>query len=547
MILVPRSSNVKGEVQFVKAEIKRNNITLPDKVINTAGNETSVNKLNKNINANAAKLAKGEKKSEVYVVNNGLLLLHPKKVITSSGVKKSTEPVPPPSVNYHVIRKLKNNGTGGETEPKLLESHLKKRSLASHPRKRFNSKRKNFETGDKRLGIPNINHGRIISVNKISRQGKKNRQILAFSKHNRNRSLKEGPLGSDDVMDNDISSDLIHGSSGFIKRQNEKRTEVEDPLFDNQQEESLQLVRSRKVDGTRQASKRTKKSTKKGITPIKKIPNIQKYFEKPLQLHEYPRFEIKPFPGREYPRFPISPSALLVYPRFALSPQEVQLLHRFPIHPADLAFYPRYPHVTPVAELPRFEKGLKRFTEYPRFEEIKPINLEEFPRYPEPKPIPEIKEIGEADKRSKSKRGRIPKRDESKRTGLPSIYRSSYDDYDDEGNGDDDNDDDDDDYDYAREMRSYMGQRNPFIEPIGSISHIESPPAIPEIADIPFLPEIPSIHGIHGIKPISSIKPIPNSEKTGSSRTMPAEAKNIARVQSNNVSIKDLSKDKNTS
>ena len=530
------------EVQFVTAEIKRNNITLPRTATTTASNATHAPEINKT-NVYRAKPAKGERKSEVYVVNNGLLLLHPQKVITSSGVKKSTEPVPPPSINYHVIRKLRNNGTEANAAPNLLENHLRKRSLSIRfRRRRKNHSKHNSNIGDaaKRLGIPIVYHGRILSVNRSDRLGKKSHRILSFFNRSKNRSYRDKTSKKDynDNLSNAARRNHIRGSIDFTHTQNKKRTGIENPLFDNDQEEYLQLVKYQQPNEGQQSVKRTKKTRRKGVAPIKKIPDIKKYFEKPLELHEYPRFAVKPFPGREFPRFPISSSALSTYPRFPLSPQHTQILHRFPIRKAALAAYPRYPYIHTVIEFPRFENGLKRFTEYPRFEEIKPLNLDEYPRFPEPTPIPEIKDIGDAEKRGKSKRDEIAHREGYLINEYENIRKLSYNDDDDDN---DDDDGDEDDETYNRSMGAYVGQGYPLITPIGSISHIESPPGIPEIADIPFLPEIPPLHGIHGIKPISPIKSIPQSDKTGTSRSLPTEAKDIARIQSNNVSIKDLS------
>ena len=555
----------------MKAEIKRNNITLPNAVTTAHSNATSVDNVNKaSADKDKAKPAKGERKSEVYVVNNGLLLLHPQKVVTSSGVKKSTEPVPPPSINYHVIRKVKNNATDANLAANILENHLKKRSLSVRLRSRHKKKRQNpgAAIAAKRLGIPSTYHGRIISVNKNNRLIHKK---LSFFNSNRNKPYKERTniMKYSNNWKNFGPSDQIRDLLDSIHEQNEKRTGIASPLFDNDQEEYLRSVRHKTSESGHKADKRTKKEApSRGIAPIKEIPDIRKYFEKPLGFHEYPRFAVRPFPEGEFPRFPISPSALSIYPRFSLSPQNTQILHRFPIHPAPLLRYPRYPYINPVAQFPRFDNGLKRYTEYPRFEnalkryteyprfeEIKPLDLEEFPKFPEPKPIPEIKEIGDADKRGKSKRAEIFHR----RDYLSSAYvtnRAFYEEGDDEHDNDNDDGDNDDeeeedegeeeDDENGRAMGAHAGHSYPLISPIGSISHIQSPPGIPEIADIPFLPDIPPLHGIHGIKPISPIKSIPQSEKTGTSRSLPTEAKDIAKIQSNNVSIKDLSKDQAT-
>ena len=537
-----RRTNILCEVQFVTAEIKRNNITLPRTVNTTALNATNTGDINKTtVDKDKAKPAKGEKKSEVYVVNNGLLLLHPQKMVTSSGVKKSTEPVPPPSINYHVIRKLKNNGTETNAAPNLLENHLRKRSLSirfKRRRKKDSKHNSDLVNAAKRLGIPNVSHGRIISVNRSDKLGKKSHRILSFFNHNKNHSYRDRTSKKDSNynLSNAARRNRIRGSLDFTHKQNKKRTGIENPLFDSEQEEYLQLVKYKQPRDGQQPVKRTKKARRKGIAPIKKIPDIQKYFERPLELHEYPRFAVKPFPGKEFPRFPISSSALSIYPRFSLSPQNTQILHRFPILKAPLAMYPRYPYIHPVVEFPRFEKGLKRFTEYPRFEEIKPLSLEEYPRFPEPTPIPEIKEIGDAEKRGKSKRDEIAHREGYFFKEYENIYKLN-----DDNDEENDDEEEEDDETYNRSTGAYVGLGYPSINPIGSISHIESPPGIPEIADIPFLPEIPSLHGIHGIKPISPIKSIPQSDKTGTSRSLPTEAKDIAKIQSNNVSIKDLS------
>ena len=545
-----------GEVQFVKAEIKRNNITLPQTLINSASNQTISNKAK--LNKEKANTARGEKKSEFYVVNNGLLLLHPKKAITLPGVKKSIEPIPPSAVNYHVIKRTKSNSTEPSNVVKSIEKHLKRRSLFTRFWKKFGTARKHSlenEGGERRIGI--IYHGRITSINKMTNLGERKVKLLPSSNQIKNHSLTSKDQKYKEVIDNSTSSLSVHGITDQTQRvQSAKRGNIENPLFDSDQKESMKAARKkqrRRKD--RRAFKRMRESQGKQINPIRRIQNINNYFEKALSFHEYPRFAITPFQGHEYPRFPISQSALSTYPRFSLSPQEHQILHRFPIHPALLTIYPRYPFANPTAEFPRFEKGLKRFTEYPKFEEIKPVDIEDYPRFPEPKPIPEIKDIGDGNKRSKSKRGVMPVR----RSAINRLYYQNFyyhddddDDDDDDGDGDGDGNDDnrngynDESYDHVRDTEWYMGQRTPFIAPIRPISHLHSPPAIPEIADIPFLAEIPSLHGIHSIKPISSIKLIPSSDMTGSSRTLPTGTKNIAKIQSNNVSIKDLSKDGNT-
>ena len=556
-----KRTEVSCEVQFIKAEIKRNNITLPNRLVSTASNATNGNASSKvSIDKDKSKLSKGEKKSEVYVVNNGLLLSHPKKVVTTAGVKKSTEPDPPSSINYHVIKKLKNNRTNTNTSPNLLGNHLRKRSLSI--RFQIGSKKarsSKLGAAAKRLGIPVVSHGRIISVNRSSKFGKKSRKILSFFNHSKIRTHRErkNKVHFNENIKKLAGKGRIRGSPGMAQirslsevthEQNEKRADIENPLFDSDQAEYVQLVRHSKSHKEQPGVKRTRKSQRKGPSSIKEIPDIKKYLDKPLKLHEYPRFVVQSFPGMEFPRFPISLPALSVYPRFSLSPQKTLIVHRFPVHSAPLAMYPRYPYSKPVVQFPRYEKGVKRFTEYPKFEEIKPIPLEEFPRFPEPKPIPEIEEIGNAEKRTKSKRGEI-----LHNTGYPNLMHSnninyiSYinnENYEEEG--DDSYDDDDDDDAYERRLETHMRQGYPFIAPIGTIGHIASPPGIPEIADIPFLPEIPPLHGIHGIRSISPIKSIPQSDTTGTSRSLPTEAKDIARIQSNNVSIKDLNKDSKT-
>jgi len=570
-LIASKRTEVSCEVQFITAEIKRNNITLPHRLVSKASNSTHGNASSKNsIDKDKSKSSKGEKKSEVYVVNNGLLLLHPKKVVTIAGVKKSTEPDPPSSINYHVIKKLKNNGTNAKTSPHLVENHLRKRSLSI----RFQKGNKKIhgsklEAAAKRLEIPVVSHGRIISVNKSNKFGKENNKIVSFFNNNKNRTHRERKhmVHSNENIKKLAGMGRVRGSSGIgqfrgwsgmdqfrglsqvTHEQNEKRADIENPLFDSDQAEYVQLVRNSKSQKEEPGIKRTRKSQKKEASSVKDIPDIKKYLDKPIKLHEYPRFVVQPFPGMEFPRFPLSLSALSVYPRFSLSPQNTQMVHRFPVHSAPLAMYPRYPYSKPAIQFPRYEKGVKRFTEYPRFEKIKPISQEEFPRFPEPKPIPEIQEIGEAEKRGKSKRGEIL-HSEGYSTlkhfnGNTYLSYINNENYDEEGDDTDDDDDDDDDA-YERRLETYMRQDYPFITPIGSITHIASPPGIPEIADIPFLPEIPPLHGIHGIRPISPIKSIPQSDKTGTSRSLPTEAKDIARIQSNNVSIKDLTKDSKT-
>ena len=530
---VAQTQKALTEVKFLKTEIKRNNISLPLASSHSAStNTTSMSGVTiNNAKGQTTLKDKGEKKSEFYVVNNGLLLLHPKKAVTLSGVKKSTEAAPP-LINYHVIKRSRNNVTKtADVISKGQESHLNKRSLSREARRSVHPAiGQEMLRAARRLAIPGLYHGRIVSINRYQKSGKERFKFYPSK----------------------LKKNSINGRRVYLEEKafKSRKNETDNPLFDDEQEINL------KLNGKENSHKRRKvsvaKKRTKSIPPIRNLPDIKEYFMKPDELHEYPRFGILPFEGQEYPRFPIRPMNAFIYPRFPESSQETEMLHRYPIEPANLAKYPRYPSFFPVKEFPRSEKGLKRFIEYPRFEEIKPLNLDEaprFPRYPEATPIPEIKDIGDADKRSGhmsanvvSKRHIIAKT----KTGRAGLYGNyGYDDDDDEDSDDEDGDDDDNSHNYKDNpsdqwMRNWNGDLTESIPPITHINHIRSPPSIPEIQDIPFLPEIPALHDI---KPLKSIKPIPSADKTAQLRNLQNEKG--AKFESNDVSVRDLT-DKKT-
>ena len=474
---------------------------------------------NKVVTAKAAS-NKGEKKSEVYVVNNGLLLLHPKKVVTVSGIKKSTEPILP-AINYHVIKKMKGYANNTDVASRLLESHMKKRSLQNIARKGEKLKKvlsKKLIRAARRAKNPAMDHGRVASINRNYKITEKRSRRKHPSWHGK-KSL---------VFDEVTTQYEKHPAELILKMKQiskKKKTEIENPLFDSDQGENEQPTQFKRKH--RKGSKRTSKSVSKRIQSIKKIPDIRKYFDKLEDVPQYPRFGIRSFEGSVYPRFPISASEASIYPRFPERLDTFVAANRYPAFELALKQYSRYPESEPALEFPKTERSSKRFSEFPHFESIKPLELEDAPRFPEATPIPEIKEIGDADKRTRSKRERIP---------MGAAYSLNNDD-----DSDDDDGDDDDDDDYSRDSDIFKNMYSD-IEPIGSISHIHAPPEIPDIPDIPFLQEIPPLRGIKGIHPISPLKSIKSIGKTGAARSTPVAANDAATIRSNNVNIKEEGK-----
>ena len=535
MFSVTRNTFVNGDVKLIRTEIKRNNITLPqhvafhmkpkiDDTLHTkSGNESKSSTItqNKMIPAKAAS-NKGEKKSEVYVVNNGLLLLHPKKVVTVSGIKKSTEPILP-AINYHVIKKMKGYANNTDVASKLLESHMKKRSLQNFGRKGERLRKvlsRELIRATRRVKNSAMDHGRIASIihnHKITKRRPQRKYPSLDGKNSQ-------------VFDEVTAQYEKHPAEMTLKMKQSsktKKTEIENPLFDSDQGENEEPKHFKRKH--RKGFKRTSKNASKRIQSIKKIPDIKKYFDKLEDVPQYPRFGIRSFEGSVYPRFPISASEASIYPRFPERLDAFVTAKRYPAFELALKQYSRYPESEPALEFPRTERSLKRFSEFPHFEGIKPLDLEDAPRFPEATPIPEIKEIGDADKRTRSKRERIP-------MGAAYSLNNDANENDDDDDGDDDSDDA-----YSRNNDVFKNMYSD-IEPIGSISHIHAPPEIPDIPDIPFLQEIPPLRGIKGIHPISPLKSIKSIGKTGATRSMPVAANDAAMIRSNNVNVKEEGK-----
>eukprot|EP00112_Aurelia_sp_Birch-Aquarium-sp1_P006344 Seg1702.3 transcript_id=Seg1702.3/GoldUCD/mRNA.D3Y31 product="hypothetical protein" protein_id=Seg1702.3/GoldUCD/D3Y31 len=527
---VTRNTFVTGDVKLIRTEIKRNNITLPQHVAfhikqkqdNTihikSVNETKPNTIPQN-NMISAKTAsnKGEKKSEVYVVNNGLLLLHPKKVVTVPGIKKSTEPILP-AINYHVIKKMKGESNSTDFASKVLESHMKKRSLQNVVRKGERLRKvlsKELLRTARRVKNPTMDHGRITSINHNHKITKRRSQRKHLSMHGKKSLVFDKVITPYEEHPAEMTLEMKESSK-------KKKTEIENPLFDSDQGENEQQKHFKRKH--RKGHKRTNKNASKRIQSISKIPDIRKYFDKIEDVPQYPRFGIRSFEGSIYPRFPLSASEASIYPRFPERLDAFVTANKYPAFESALKQYSRYPELGPALEFPRTERSLRRFSEFPHFEGIKPLELEDAPRFPEATPIPEIKEIGDADKRSRSKRERIP--------------MGAADRFNDDDNDDADDDDGDDDDDYTRNSDIFENMYSD-IEPIGAISHIHAPPEIPDIPDIPFLQEIPPLHGIKGLHPISPLKSIKSIDKTGAARSMPAAANDAATIRSNNVNVKE--------
>lgn len=292
------------------------------------------------------RVADDSSRSEIYKMNNGLMLLHAQRDHLGPEAKKSIllQKEASSSINYHVRSRTKGNDSANsfaEHEKKLEaklgnlpQVHQKKRSAVvpevNGYRKHSNTARLNKKR-TYRHGKRDKWRSVIQGENKGGDVLKRSTYPAKNSKHKRD--TYRGVL--DILKDESIIDDIVTPTSSFklLKKHDEKHGRLrralsmmgslseDDPLFDaDQPEETLKREYEKRAQRIRKQHKKLGNLYNRGIEEdvqaIPPISDIKQSFDPIKPLEPYPRFPEFHSAIGHYPRFGVPDLKLMNYPRF---------------------------------------------------------------------------------------------------------------------------------------------------------------------------------------------------------------------------------------
>ena len=343
----------------------------------TVSKPSQLNKDKVTLKRKEASSDKGERRTDVYQVNNGMLLSRPRKVITLTGVKKSFEPVPPGTVNYHVIKKSNvtavNDIMMNNKELLLGMTHLRRRSLIELNKNNRSDTDANTKK-DRALSLVNLKRTLLHNQNK-----KNGIPCYTINIDLSKRKLYDLNSIKRCKMNAQSSSDLALKTRQIISRLKEIKPEELPLLKQKHQHIRKALSRARNNQRKLKHFRTTEPDFQtRGIiasrSKIEPIDNIKKDMGDLDIIIDYPRFPISNFAGKMYPRFRDEELKLIEFPRFPISKSAMKEFPLSPISRSRIKEYPRFPIIkSPLKEFPRFPLVLKRYPEPPGIPEIKPL------------------------------------------------------------------------------------------------------------------------------------------------------------------------------